>query len=167
MKSACYFIVLFIGISTHAFSQHNDQSVISAGGDISRSTNLILEWTLGEPSIESVSTSSSLYTQGFHQPLLKVQPVNYVANNSTKNVFHVFPNPATTVLNIQLDYAAKEPLLVSLLNVNGSVLLNSSFPQKAIAAKLDVSRFPHGTYLLRITNQEGSIHSEFKVIKTQ
>ncbi|HSU51599.1 MAG TPA: hypothetical protein VLJ41_13435 [Segetibacter sp.] len=80
MKSKFYFIALSISISTPSFYQQNEQSVIATAGDISKAGDISLEWTLGERAIESVSTSSSLYTQGFHQPLLEVQRINYAGN---------------------------------------------------------------------------------------
>lgn len=159
-------LFLFIGSTLSGLSQQKSQSVIASAGDISKGANVILEWTLGEPAIESVSTLSSLYTQGFHQPVLDVQRANS-GNTLIKNVFRVFPNPATSVLNIQLDKPVKERLLITLINVSGRALQNITFPQEATASRMDVSRHPHGIYLLRITNQDGSIHSEFKIIKAK
>ncbi|MGI8633933.1 MAG: T9SS type A sorting domain-containing protein [Segetibacter sp.] len=160
-------LVLFTGTTLSGFSQEKSQWVIASGGDVSKVGNVILEWTVGEPAVETVSSSNSLYTQGFHQPQLEVKRINYANSNVVKNVFHVFPNPATSVLNIFLDNAVKEQLLVSLVDVSGRGLLNTTFPQETTAFKLDVSRFTSGAYFLRITNKDGSIHSEFKVIKAK
>ncbi|GEO11768.1 T9SS type A sorting domain-containing protein [Segetibacter aerophilus] len=167
MKLHLYLITIAAATSTNSFAQKENHSVIAAAGEVSKSSDLILEWTLGEPAVESVSTSSSLYTQGFHQPLLEVKRTNVADNTTPKNVFRIFPNPATSILNIQINKPVDERLLVTLVDVTGKVLLNSTLPQDAIASKLDVSRYPHGTYVLRITNAAGSIHSEFKVIKAK
>ena len=167
MKLHLYLIIIAAATSSNSFCQHNNQSVIAVAGNISKAGNITLEWTLGEPAIETVSTTLGLLTQGFHQPLLEVQRVNNTNSNLVKNIFRVFPNPVTSVLNIQLDNAVKERLLVSLVDINGRVLQNNIFPQETTAIKIDVSRYTHGTYFLRIINHIGSIHSEFKVIKAK
>lgn len=167
MKLYLYLITVAAATSSKTFCQHVNQSVISVAGDFSKAGNVTLEWTLGELAIESISTTSALYTQGFHQPLLEVQRLNNTSNNVVKNVFRVFPNPVTSVLNILLNNAVKERLVVSLADVNGRVLQNNIFPPETTVFKLDVSRYAHGTYFLRITNQIGSIHSEFKVTKVK
>ncbi|MDQ6813117.1 MAG: hypothetical protein M3040_05235, partial [Bacteroidota bacterium] len=65
MKSSLPFLVFLITISAQSSAQYSDQSVISAAGDISKSANLILEWTLGELATETVSSKDNMYTQGF------------------------------------------------------------------------------------------------------
>ncbi len=168
MKLHLYLIIISAATSLNSFSQKDNQSVISAGGDISKSSTLVLEWTVGETAIETVSSSSSLYTQGFHQPSLEVQRTG-AANGSLimKNIVHVFPNPTTSVLNIQLDKIPEVPLLVTVVDANGRVLINNNFPPKSNVLKINVSRFPQGTYFLRITDIKGSTRGEYKVIKAQ
>ncbi len=157
-------LVLFIGSSLSGFSQENNQAVIAAAGDVSKSSNLVLEWTLGEAVVETASSSAALYTQGFHQPLLEVQKIP-APNLVMKNIFHVFPNPTTSVLNIQLEDISEARLLVTLVDANGRVLINNEFPPKSNLLKIDVKRFTHGTYFLRITDAKGAITGQFKVIK--
>ncbi len=74
MKLHLYLIIIAAATSSNSFCQHNNQSVIAAAGNISKAGNITLEWTLGEPVIETVSTTLGLLTQGFHQPLLIVPP---------------------------------------------------------------------------------------------
>lgn len=55
-------LVLFVGGSLSSFSQENNQSVIAAAGDVSKSPNLVLEWTLGETAVETINSGKGLYT---------------------------------------------------------------------------------------------------------
>ena len=168
MKLHLYLIIIAAATSSPSFSQKDNHSVIAAAGDISKSSTLVLEWTVGETAIETVSSSSSLYTQGFHQPSLDVQRIRSSDGALVmKNILHVFPNPVTSVLNIQLEKIPEVPLLITFVDANGSVLINNSFPRKSNVLKINVSRFPQGTYFLRIRDIKGSTRGEYKVIKAQ
>lgn len=168
MKIYLYLIIIAAATSSNSFAQKDNHFVIAAAGEISKSSTIVLEWTVGETAIETVSSSSSLYTQGFHQPSIDVQRIGSSDGALVmKNIVRVFPNPTTSVLNIQLDKVPEVPLLVTLVDANGRVLINNNFPPKSNVLKINVSRFAQGTYFLRITDIKGSTRGEFKVIKTQ
>ncbi len=161
-------LALLIGGSLSSFAQEKSASVIAAAGGISKGSNIILEWTVGEPAVETVSNSAAIYTQGFHQPMLQVQKwrnENDLAG--PKNSIRVYPNPTTAVVNIQLDKISETPLQVSLIDITGKTLLNNTFPARATSQKINVSRFSQGAYLLRITDAKGTIQGEYKIIKAQ
>jgi hypothetical protein len=84
-----------------------------------------------------------------------------------KNIFHVFPNPTTSVVNIQLEDIPEVPLLVTVADAGGRVLINTNFPPKSNVLKIDIRRFSHGIYFLRITDIKGAIRGQYKVIKAQ
>lgn len=161
-------LTLFTGISGFSFSQDKVQSVISSAGDVSKGVGIIIEWTIGEPAIETVSSSLALYTQGFHQPVLQVHKLstdNKVAKG--KNTFQVFPNPTTAIVNVQLEKASETPLMVSLLDAAGKIILNNQFPANSIALKINVQRLSQGAYILRITDTAGNLQGSYKIIKAQ
>lgn len=161
-------LALLSGISGFVFAQVKGPSVIASAGGISKTANLILEWTVGEPAVETLSSSSSLYTQGFHQPVLEVQKLSTGRElASLKNKLLVYPNPATSVINIQLDKPAESPLLVSVLDMNGKVLATNNFPVSSTLLRINVSRLAQGAYLLRITDTRGTIQDDYKIIKVQ
>ncbi len=161
-------LVLFIGSSLSSFSQEKSQSVIASAGDISTGGNIILEWTVGEPAVETVSNSAALYTQGFHQPLLEVQKMSTGKDLViVKDIVRVYPNPSTAIINVQLQKASAEPLVVSLIDGSGKVILNNNLPANSTILKINVSRLPQGAYILRITNAPGNINGNYKIIKAQ
>ncbi len=150
------------------FSQEKNQSVIASAGEVSKSSTIVLEWTVGEPFIETVSSASSLYTQGFHQPVLEVHKLGAGKDVAVgKNTFRVFPNPTTAIINVQLDKTSEKPLLVSLMDGSGKVLLNNKFPVNSTALKINVQRLSQGAYILRITDNAGSLQGNYKIIKAQ
>ena len=159
-------LVLFLGSSLSGFSQEKSPSVIASAGDISRAGEIVLEWTVGEAMVETGTTSSQLYTQGFHQPVLKVHKLNAGKEVAAgKNSFRVFPNPATAIINVQLEKAAETPLLVSLLDASGKLLLNNRFPVNSRALKINVQGLAQGAYILRITDALGTLQGNYKIIK--
>jgi len=161
-------LVLFIGSSLSGFSQEKSQSVIASAADISKAGNVILEWTVGEPAVETLSNSAAIYTQGFHQPLLEVQKMSTGRDlASVKDIVRVYPNPSTAIINVQLQKATPEALVVSLIDVSGKVLLNNNLPANSTILKINVSRLSQGAYILRITNAQGNIQGNYKIIKAQ
>jgi hypothetical protein len=75
MKLHLYLIIIAAATSSNSFSQKDNHSVIAAVGDNSKSSTLVLEWTVGETAIETVSSSSSFYTQDLNQSSLQVQRI--------------------------------------------------------------------------------------------
>lgn len=166
MKLKLTFLLFCMGITIHSFSQQKNPSVIASAGGTSKSATIILEWTLGESFIQTVSSSTQLYTQGFHQPMLEIRRIEPDKDILiAKSTFHVYPNPTTSIINIQLDEVPDKPYSVSLVDVNGKVILKNVFPLNSSLLRIDVSRFTPGTYLLRMSNTNGSVQEVYKVIK--
>ncbi len=161
-------LTLALGSFFSSFSQEKSQSVIASAGDISKGGNVILEWTVGEPAVETLSNVTAIYTQGFHQPLLEVQKISTGKDLATlKDIVRVYPNPSTAIINVQLEKASIAPLVVSLIDVSGKVLLNNSLPVNSKIFKINVSRLRQGAYVLRITDAQGNMQGDYKIIKAQ
>ncbi len=125
-----------------------------------------MEWTVGEPAIETVSTSSALYTQGFHQPALQVQRMSSGKDvTALKNKILVYPNPATSVINLQLDKPSSSELVIWLMDEAGRQVLQNRLPANSSSLSLNVSRLSRGAYILRITDVRESSQNDYKIIK--
>ena len=166
MRTKILCFVFFVGISICSFSQQKSPTAIATAGGVSGSANIILEWTVGEAFIETISTFSNLYTQGFHQPILDVQQTDRSKGRLVrKNTMQVYPNPVTAILNVRLETIPDKPMFVSLVDVTGRVLLKQYFADKSSLLSIDVRPFTPGSYLLRIISPSGGIEGEYKVIK--
>ena len=73
-----------------------------------------------------------------------------------------YPNPATNFINVNLNETTTGTWQLSVANVRGQVMLESSFT--GAAKQVDVSRLVAGTYTLSLFNSNGDTHS-FKFIK--
>lgn len=67
-----------------------------------------------------------------------------------ENSFRVFPNPTSTLLNIEQKQAS--PCFYELYSMTGQLIFNANFSTKSAA--ISVENLASGTYLLRITNQQ-------------
>ena len=70
----------------------------------------------------------------------------------TKAAFKVYPNPATSFVNISVP-AANAKYTVKVYDVNGKAVIAQVSTQSNI--QLTVSKIPAGNYFVRITNEDG------------
>jgi hypothetical protein len=87
--------------------------------------------------------------------------VGILETDEATNEFLVFPNPATSVLNIENKS----------INTEFSIVLQNSIGQQVMAAglnektnKLDISNLPPGIYLLQIRDSNGTVFNH-KILK--
>jgi len=146
------------------FTQQITPTVISSAGDISKTNKLSLEWTLGEPVIETIAASDQMITQGFHQPFLFVKQaaVNDVVQQL--NVL-IIPNPVQLRCRAFIKRQTNAPLHVELANIEGRKLYTSVSKLKDDIIDLDFSSFRSGTYILTIRDADGGLVKTFKIIK--
>lgn len=78
-----------------------------------------------------------------------------------RNVFRLFPNPASNQITIHNDAYNGEPWRISVLNMYGQTLKSISANSKTVL--IEISDLPSGTYFLQLTNNGCFLHH--KVIK--
>lgn len=164
MKSKLYFIVFFFSLSTYSFSQQTDHSVLSAGGDISKSSNITLEWTLGELAIETAVGIDKMYTQGFHQPLL-ISKLKTPTEPITGYVVTIFPNPVISIVNINIQSKIDSKVYLKILDLKGHVVYTNSTYSKLSSIKVDMRALASGVYFLTVTSASGITIGTYKIVK--
>ena len=92
MKKKHLLIGAFIGSSMTVFAQ---QDIVSTQGDSYSNSNNTIDFTIGEPVIETVSDGTNDVTQGFHQTQLTITSVK---DYETDFILNVFPNPTAQLL---------------------------------------------------------------------
>lgn len=165
---------LSIYISNNSFSQKLSPEVISSAGDISKTSSVSLEWTLGETVIESSKTADKHYTQGFHQSYFKVINIIPAKNEILASDYNmtVFPNPVEATLEIKI---STENLLLEeigkvdlfLFDILGKQLPVQKINEKSGSTFLDMTTFPSGTYFLKAQKENGVLLKSFKIIKVR
>lgn len=90
---------------------------------------------------------------GFHK-----QDVNTVGfgEEPSKNSFSVYPNPSSGL--VQIAYELEQDGFVSILNMNGQLVKQSSLGGNAFLVKtIDLQNLPKGMYLVQITSGNESV----------
>ena len=86
--------------------------------------------------------------------------VDELLNKANAWQVSVFPNPATNLLNVKYNLPAEDKILISLFDLQGKLLLevNKSNRTKGEHEEiLDISKFPAGQYVFRISGQTNTI----------
>ncbi len=87
-----------------------------------------------------------------------------IANDADR--FTVFPNPATSVLHINMPFASKESLELKIYDINGRLIYNSEIAPGSSAAVVPLDAFAEGAYFIRITaGNEPVFEQQFMCIR--
>ncbi len=149
-------------------TQQISNSVISSAGNADKINNLSLEWTLGEPAIETISSNNQLYTQGFHQPM-QTAKILHTKIAVTQERYHITiaPNPVRTIFTAVIERETASKVFLKLSDLNGRPLISKTSDAKLQSIDFNLAPFSSGIYTLVISNASGSLFKIFKIIKAQ
>ena len=154
MKNTITLVIVFFFLFKCS-SQSVTPSVINTSGGSFQSGYYQLEWSIGELALIGEMTSSSnslLITNGFIQPFIQ-----YPATNNTNNIFgndeiKIFPNPASSYVEINLFTKQKGRITLSFYDAAGRKILvaNDSYYGVGLIKRIPVSQLPNEVYLLHV-----------------
>ncbi|MFD2937674.1 T9SS type A sorting domain-containing protein [Spirosoma flavum] len=168
MKHILLSLTCFLAMSQTSFAQLFSPSVVAAAGSSARTKTLALEWTLGELVVTTAQTGGRLYTQGFHQPTLRVEELATRVELSGQDAAYrisVAPNPVVSVLNVSISAPDENSLALSLMDMNGHQQLAKTVTGSTAPWPIEMAHLPAGTYLLRISQSTGRPVKTYKIIK--
>jgi len=150
--------LLILGLLTIINSVHS-QEVVSTQGETYSSPNAIIDFTVGEVVINTVSDGTNNITQGFHQTNW-----NFVGLENHTPSFEaiIFPNPTSEVLNIRA--SAFENVIYTLYDAQGKLIVKDKLT--AEQTLIPVSQLATGSYSITLNNPTQNLKT-FKLIKTQ
>jgi hypothetical protein len=163
-----------MGFTGFVLAQAPAQEVISAAGGSAKTSSMAIDWTVGEPVIETASGQDRMYTQGFHQPKLLIremqvssQAEDSIGTDKSNWSVKVLPNPFSATLTLQLKSPTNETLEVQIMDMQARTLYEGKIFPEMTTTYLDVRNYPPGTYHLRVLNRNGEIISAFQLSKIQ
>ncbi len=159
MKRLIFFFLTVCALLASQFLY--SQQVISSAGTTATSTTAQLSWTVGEPVIETLTGSSAMLTQGFHQSRFVVTSFDLIGMQGIS--MSVYPNPVTDDLLLNITGDRIDNFGYSLYDFSGKMLLSAK-PEK-LPETIGMGNFPAGSYLLKVTGRNGSTQT-FKIVKT-
>ncbi len=133
-------------ISNLTFAWDNLTLTIS-GDNLTESTTY--DVVIGTSSQDMVGNQMS---SAFSFAFTTIQSVTVTAIGDNHTLLNVYPNPASTELNVQLNKNVESLTLISLL---GTVVYTRNNLQSQVRLIMNVSDYEKGLYFLRVQNSEG------------
>lgn len=143
-------LIMVAGLVSAARAQLilNRQVTATAGGS-GTTGNVRIQYTIGEPVISMITDGKVLLTEGFQQP--EELPPNDPLKPVVKS-YMIFPNPASTVLRVQMELLATKDVQLALLNTAGQVLYitQQTLGSGTNTLTISVDKFAAGIYTVRL-----------------
>jgi hypothetical protein len=78
--------------------------------------------------------------------------------------FKVYPNPASEMINLEVNLERSSNATITIANINGQVITFQDHPNiRNERISINVSEYPAGSYLARIATEEGTKTLKFIV----
>ncbi len=135
------------------------QAVLNVTGNTLISSNLIVEYAVGEVAIATIQNS---VTQGVLQPLVPREPWVVTDTNDPFDAqygFRAYPNPATEEIKVETDYT--DFSMYQILDMTGRMIETQIFDYRNIP----VSQLNNGMYIIKLLSKDNSLTKSFKIIK--
>jgi hypothetical protein len=104
---------------------------------------------------EDASTGTVKYRSG--QYIYQVG----IEENNTTNALSVYPNPATSMINLQLANGFSGNVDLSISDITGRVVYNQLTPISNGIVSLDLSSYPAGTFLVEMRIEAEKFNTQF------
>lgn len=137
-----------LSLSLSANSQTSDPTIISSAGGSALTSTFIIDWTLGEYAVETISSPNKIFTQGFHQPLKIIATVVPATKTDVVYNITVAPNPVLSILNFSITSKNNVRVYVTISNIQGETLIQREVNSAAGNLQINMQRLPAGTYIL-------------------
>ena len=159
MKKIFLFAICLLLIGPVIFSQSIQNSLISSGGTSATSGGIQMDYSIGEPIIETVSSGSNTLTQGFHQTTLSLVAIE---NSTLFSEVSIYPNPTSSYIHIDIpnDY---DILNIRLLDALGKLVAEHQEISGTIT--ITTEHLAVGTYYLQLINSKDMKFKTYKVVK--
>lgn len=147
-------LFLLVGTMFSSSAQNTYAFLLTSAGGVFQTEQLMVSWSLGEPVIETYTSSSLILTQGFHQPWVKTVSIPQIGVPDPLT-FQVFPNPAVDfirVFNPKPESSEEQTTSISLYDFKGRLL--SKFILTENSKVISVSHLNSGIYYLSIQSPD-------------
>ncbi len=136
------------------------QQVIASSGEFNTITTGTLSWTLGEVVTETGyrTAGESAITQGFQQGKLNVTAIRETVAHGFR--ISLSPNPASDLITLSTENF--KGLEFHVFDQSGKLMNRGKL--SGSNTPINLSNYPSGSYILRITGKEQAIES-YQIIK--
>jgi hypothetical protein len=169
MKRAILLIPLALAAIGSAHAQSTGPGTMNATGSTVVAGGNEFDWSVGEMTMVSTITSASIVvTQGVLQPA-DAGPSGVKNTSLLATQLQVFPNPATSLVNIQYSSQDAGTLTYKLTDMQSKVINTQTIKvaQGTTLEKVNVSELACATYMLEVTVISGNASPETISYKIQ
>jgi len=168
MKRTILLIPLALAVSVNIRAQSIGPATLNVTGGTTVIGSNEYDWSVGEMTMISTFTATGIIvTQGVLQP---AESASGVANVSLlSKQLQVFPNPATSVVNVQYSSQVQGTLTYRLMDVAGKVIAERAMTVSpgTTTEQVNVSELACATYMLEVTVNAGNATPESISYKIQ
>ena len=141
------------GINPIAYYNENDKTLRFTSFSMSSYNNNVpvtsIRFSTGSGKIESTDlTSLTAYVNGIPANVKKTESALGITENIKDNSIKVYPNPASSVVNVEVSQNAN----IQLLDIDGKQILIQSQVNANQKQMIDVQNLANGVYLMKIYN---------------
>ena|ERR1700733_7919131 len=161
MKKEILLIPLLLTVSFGVRAQSISPATLNATGGTATISGTEFDWSVGEMTMVSTFINANIIvTQGVLQP---TPSATSVPNNSLISTqLEVFPNPATSVVNLRYSSQANGSLTYQLMDETGRVITRHKivFAPGTTVEQISISELACATYMLEVTVNAGNTAPE-------
>lgn len=154
-------ILLIFGFVLFAAIESMAQNVTATSGGGGTVGTMTVNYTIGEAFVPTYQNGGSILTQGFHQPYYTVVATE---ENFPLGTLKVFPNPTTSILQVQIEHVNLDDLFVSFFDITGKIIISSKV--NSDIWQTDLSGLASGYYLLTVSAVQNNKSNSFKIFKS-
>jgi hypothetical protein len=137
------------------------QEVVASSGSSGTITGYKVDWTLGEPVIETLTGSANILTQGMHQTKLLVTSLQELTIPGLE--VRVYPNPVRDILMIEVIRTGNDLFRYELFDITGREAVVKKMSSNT--EEIDMGSYVSGIYLLRVLSSGNENVKTCKIIK--
>ena len=161
-KGGICIIILLLFLGGRAGAQQLSNQVLVPAAGIVLTGGVSLSHTIGEPSVILLSSGFNDLTQGFQQPLVKLQPVDQPLTTGVE----AYPVPTSEYLYIKLYGDVARKFTIQLMSSSGQILYTTQldFPENYYYIhEIPVGEYSPGFYVVRVRCSLGLMDRTFKI----
>lgn len=162
MKKSKYFLpaLLLLGL---CYQTANAQSSLNSSGGNATGTGGSASYSVGQLSYTVATGTGGSANAGVQQPIELFTATHEELENIRLSL-SVFPNPATSLVNLHITELRLSDLQFQLFDLNGKLISGDKVTSETTA--IPVSNCPVGTYFLKVNQGKNEIKS-FKILINQ
>lgn len=165
MKNS-FTLLLGLFVCLTGTGQSLERELIASSGNYFSTTNLSLEWSEGETSIQTFSNAGNILTQGFHQTRLTITALEHpnLESGLSDYQIHVFPNPVNDQVFVEVN-GGINPVRTQITDMSGKLLDSMDEMEMGQRYSFPMNQLADGMYFVRLFDAMDKPIKTFKVIK--